>query len=148
MVAMLSDLRRGDLTILGDEPGDVAAEGTRLRVAHVVWLGLGRAVPEMEAVVWERHGSQWRGRLGPVGLRMQTEEEGRWRFSELAWKREDDTVASLRATPSDFVPTPWGPVPERLSLDGTALKARVQVDWTVQSYASIGDTLFDPLWRP
>lgn len=148
-VALLSDLRRGDLTVLGETPGDLEAEGTRFRAAHVIWLGLGRAAPEADGSTWERHGSQWRGRLGRIGLRLDAVgDDGRWRYSELAWRRDDDSVVSLRAEPGDFVATPWGPVPQRLSLDGTALEARVQVDWSVQVYESIGDTLFDPLWRP
>lgn len=146
--ALLVDRRRGDLTILGEGPGDLEAEGTQFRVAHVVWLGLGRAVPEAAALSWERRDAQWRGRLGRVGMRLETEHDDRWRFSELAWRREGETAVSLRAEPSGFVPTPWGPVPSRLSLDGAALKARVQVEWSVQVYESMGDTLFDPLWRP
>jgi hypothetical protein len=145
---LLADRRRGDLSVLGDAPGDLQAEGTRFRAAHVVWLGLGRAVPEIAQGLWQRQGVEWRGRWGEIGLRLETDgEDGRWSFSELVWKR-DDEVVGLRAEPGGFQASPFGPVPTELSLDGTALRARVQVRWKLEVLEEIGDTLFDPLWRP
>lgn len=148
-LALLVDLRRGGLTVLGERPGELEAEGARFRVEHLVWLGLGKAVAGAQDASWSWTGGEWRGRLDGMGLRAGARNDrDRPAWTEVAWRGAEGETRALRAEMEVEEPTAWGPVPRELHLDGDLLEARVFVKWDVQMVASPGDTLFDPLWRP
>jgi hypothetical protein len=148
-LAILVDMRRGGLTVLGDRAGDLEADGARFRVEHILWLGLGRALAGARDAAWSWAGYEWRGSLEDVGLRAGARTaEDRPGWTELTWRGEEGKPRTLRAETGDHQTTAWGELPARLDVDGDLLEARVSIRWELQSIESPGDTLFDPLWRP
>lgn len=146
-VAWLYDRRRLRYAELGPRPGTLEALGGRFRVEELWWVlfarGEERWLPQVE---WTNEGDEIRGSAPKRGYRRPQGPRPAW--SELLWLDAEDEVHHLRAEYLGWQESPLGPVPTRMAWEGSDLEGRVSLEWTVQGFSALGDTIFDPLWEP
>jgi hypothetical protein len=137
------DRRRGGFQELG-ETGALEFAGAKLQLGHVVFVTLGRCLPELPAQ-WSRQGSRWRTTL--AGVELETRREGEHERpvqQHLRW-RESGQDRRLTAYVRRFEPTPLGELPQRLELAGHGIRGRLHVELEHEVVAIDELVDFDPL---
>jgi hypothetical protein len=137
------DRTRGGLHELG-EGAALEFAGAKLQLGHVVFLALGRSLPEA-AGLWCQRGSRWQAQRDGIEMRSRWQDDlGRSQQQELRWRAGGDErrlTAYVRASNA----TALGELPQRLELSGHGMRGRLHLELEHEVVAIDELVDFDPL---
>ncbi len=128
---------------LGPRPGTIELLGGVFEVEDLWWLLAARPPAQGR---WTHRAGQWRGTRSERGWRRPAAEPPAW--AELIWRDPGLSVHDLRAEYGRRRPTPWGPWPLHVALEGADLAGRAVLRIDVAEVLPLADEMLDPLWEP